>query len=43
LFLIDREKSEIYSQIAHGSTEIRVPLGVGIAGFVATSGLCKQH
>ena len=38
LFLVDHEKGEIWSQVAHGSAEIRVPLGVGIAGFVATTG-----
>ena len=38
LFLIDRNKGEIWSQVAHGSNEIRLPLGDGIAGFVATTG-----
>jgi len=38
LFLIDVEKNELWSQVAHGSGEIRVPVGVGIAGMVASSG-----
>ena len=39
LFLIDHDKpDELYSKIAHGSAEIRVNVGVGIAGYVAASG-----
>lgn len=38
LFLIDREKNQLWSRIAIGSKqEIRIPFGVGIAGFVAQS------
>lgn len=39
LFLIDRAKDEIWSQVAHGhGAEIRCKIGVGIAGHVAQSG-----
>jgi len=37
LFLVDRERGELWSKIAHGTSEIRFPLGAGIAGAVATS------
>lgn len=38
LFLIDKEKNELCSRIAIGSKqEIRIPMGVGIAGYVATT------
>ena len=38
LFLVDRERGELWSKIAQGIDlqEIRVPLGQGIAGVVAT-------
>ena len=40
LFLVDEKAEEIWSLIAHGleKREIRLPLGRGIAGFVAKSG-----
>src|SRR5258708_31760174 len=39
LFILDREKAELWSRIAQGaSQEIRVPLGSGIAGAVAQTG-----
>lgn len=38
LFLVDKEKQELWSSIANGVTEIRIPINKGIAGFVATSG-----
>ncbi len=40
LFLVDDERQEIWSKVAQGESlkEIRVPLGVGIAGHVAKSG-----
>ncbi len=40
LFLVDDETQEIWSKVAQGESvkEIRVPLGVGIAGHVAKSG-----
>jgi HD-GYP domain-containing protein (c-di-GMP phosphodiesterase class II) len=37
LFLVDREKGELWSKIAHGTGEIRVKLGAGIAGAVAAT------
>ncbi|CAH8510454.1 unnamed protein product [Dicrocoelium dendriticum] len=51
LFIVDQKKNELYSSILDmgdvtcakfvqdDSTEIRLPLGEGIAGFVATTGL----
>jgi HD-GYP domain-containing protein (c-di-GMP phosphodiesterase class II) len=38
LFLLDRERGELWSKIAQGTSEIRFPLGKGIAGAVAASG-----
>jgi len=40
LFLVDEKTEEIWSLIAHGleKREIRLPLGRGIAGYVAKSG-----
>jgi adenylate cyclase len=40
IFLVDDDKREIWSKVAQGESlkEIRVPLGVGIAGHVAASG-----
>ena len=40
LFLVDREKNEIWSKVAQGAavSEIRVTMGAGIAGYVAQSG-----
>jgi HD-GYP domain-containing protein (c-di-GMP phosphodiesterase class II) len=38
LFIVDKEKDQLWSKIAHGTGEIRIPLGSGIAGAVAKSG-----
>jgi HD-GYP domain-containing protein (c-di-GMP phosphodiesterase class II) len=40
LFLVDMETNELWSRIAQGAgmTEIRFPVGVGIAGYVAKTG-----
>lgn len=38
LFLLDAEKGELWSKVAEGSKEIRVPATKGIAGHVATTG-----
>jgi HD-GYP domain-containing protein (c-di-GMP phosphodiesterase class II) len=39
LFLVDRERGELWSKIAQGTgSEIRFPVGVGIAGQVAQTG-----
>lgn len=39
LFMVDRQREELWSRVAQGtSAEIRLPLGTGIAGAVATSG-----
>lgn len=41
LFLVDHDRDELWSKIAHGlqdGAEIRVPLGVGIAGVCAKTG-----
>lgn len=39
LFILDRERNELWSRIAQGAAkEIRLPVGVGIAGHVAQTG-----
>lgn len=40
LYLVDEEKSELWSKVVRGSelVEIRLPIGRGISGFVAASG-----
>src|SRR4030042_2733687 len=38
LFLVDQAKKELWSKIAQGTTEIRLPIGKGIAGAVAKTG-----
>ncbi len=38
LFIVDRERNELWSRVAEGSGEIRLPLGRGIAGAVAVDG-----
>lgn len=35
LFVVDRERNELWTRVAEGSGEIRLPLGRGIAGAVA--------
>lgn len=38
LFLIDKEKGEIWSRVAQGADILRLPLGQGIVGHVAQTG-----
>lgn len=40
LFLVDRDRQELYSRVAHlpEISEIRLPIGQGIAGYVAATG-----
>lgn len=38
LFLLDAERGELWSKVAEGSKEIRIPSNMGIAGHVVTSG-----
>ena len=38
LFIVDRERHELWTKIAQGTGEIRIPLGTGIAGCVAQTG-----
>jgi GAF domain-containing protein len=38
LFLLDKERGELWSKVAEGSKEIRVPVTKGIAGHVVTTG-----
>lgn len=38
VFLIDREKEQLWSKLAQNSAEIRLPMGAGIAGMVAMTG-----
>lgn len=34
LFMVDKEKKEIWSTVAHGTGEIRLPMNKGIAGTI---------
>ncbi|HHJ63913.1 MAG TPA: GAF domain-containing protein, partial [Aquifex aeolicus] len=38
LFLLDREKGELWTKVAHGVDEIRVPADRGVVGWVAQKG-----
>ena len=38
LFLIDEEAGELWSRVAQGADDIRIPLGAGISGHVAATG-----
>jgi len=39
LFLVDRERQELLTRVSQGAREIRLPLGSGIAGSVAATGV----
>ncbi|KAG5509329.1 hypothetical protein GH5_06419 [Leishmania sp. Ghana 2012 LV757] len=39
MFLLDKERNELYSKMADSANEIRFPCGKGIAGTVAESGV----
>ncbi|HEY3452590.1 MAG TPA: HD domain-containing phosphohydrolase [Myxococcales bacterium] len=38
IFIVDREKRQLWTKVAQGTGEIRIPLDTGIAGAVATTG-----
>jgi HD-GYP domain-containing protein (c-di-GMP phosphodiesterase class II) len=38
VFLIDKKRNEIWSKVAHGEEQIRFPIYLGIAGYVARTG-----
>jgi len=38
LFLVDRASNTLWSKVAEGTGEVRIPIGVGIAGYVAETG-----
>ena len=38
IFVVDRERGELWTPVAHGTGEIRIPLGAGLAGAVAATG-----
>ena len=38
IFIVDPERGELWSRVALGTGEIRIPLGTGIAGTVAETG-----
>ena len=38
IWVIDKEKNELWTKVAHGIDVVRIPLGSGIAGSVASSG-----
>ena len=37
IFVVDRDRRELWTPVAHGTGEIRIPLGAGIAGAVAAT------
>jgi len=37
LFLVDEERGELWTRVAQGTNDIRIPLSTGIAGHVATT------
>ncbi len=39
LFLVDSHRKELWSRVAQGTEEIRIPMGKGIAGRVAQTGM----
>lgn len=39
VFLLDKEKNELWSKVAHGENEIKFESHLGIAGYVATTGV----
>src|SRR5215208_4922934 len=39
IFMADRDKGELWGKVARGTKEIRIPLGAGIAGAVAATGV----
>jgi class 3 adenylate cyclase/putative methionine-R-sulfoxide reductase with GAF domain len=38
LFLVDRQRDELWSRVAQGSSEIRIKIGEGLSGHVAKTG-----
>ncbi|KAG5509173.1 hypothetical protein JKF63_06182 [Porcisia hertigi] len=42
MFLLDKERNELYSKVADSASEIRFPCGRGIAGTVAESGVSEN-
>ena len=38
IFIVDADRGELWSRVALGANEIRIPLGTGIAGTVANTG-----
>ncbi|KAG5509170.1 hypothetical protein JKF63_06179 [Porcisia hertigi] len=42
MFLLDKERNELYSKVADSASEIRFPCGRGIAGAVAESGVSEN-
>ncbi|MBN1155455.1 GAF domain-containing protein [candidate division KSB1 bacterium] len=38
VFILDKEKNELWSKVAHGEAEIKFDRHLGIAGYVATTG-----
>ncbi|KAG5509171.1 hypothetical protein JKF63_06180 [Porcisia hertigi] len=42
MFLLDKERNELYSKVADNASEIRFPCGRGIAGAVAVSGVSEN-
>jgi len=42
IFVVDRDRRELWTQAAHGTGEIRIPLGAGLAGAVAQAGVPER-
>ena len=38
IFIVDHDRAELWSRVALGTSEIRIPLGTGLAGTVAQTG-----
>jgi phosphoserine phosphatase RsbU/P len=38
VFLVDHERQELWSRVLKGNSEIRLPIGSGISGYVAATG-----
>jgi adenylate cyclase len=38
MFLIDKEKQQLWSTVADGTEQIRIPINMGIAGYVVSTG-----
>jgi HD-GYP domain-containing protein (c-di-GMP phosphodiesterase class II) len=42
IFVVDRERRELWTPVAHGTGEIRIPLDAGVVGAVARAGKAER-